>query len=152
MAYGTAQARKEMLDALAAAIRELAAALAALGAAYEQLDEQAADRLEAELFRPVQTAYGRAQRTYTSFAARHGMPRRNFLPAPQPAPSTPVATLVDSAAEHVSRADETIAEEQDSMRPVEVGDQELRAGLAEVRSTVDQFRTRARRLVSGYGR
>ena len=152
MAYGTAQARKEMLDAVAAAIRELGVALAMLGAAYEQLDEHAADRLEEELFRPVQTAYGRAQRTYASFASRHGMPRRNFLPAPQPAPSTPVATLIDSAADHVAHADEAIAEEQDSMRPVEVGDQELRAGLADVRSTVDQFRTRARRLVSGYGR
>jgi hypothetical protein len=152
VAYGSAQARKEMLDSFAAAIRELGVALAALGAAYEQLDENAADRLEAELFRPVQTAYGRAQRTYAAFASRHELPRRSFLPAPQPAPSTQVAALVESAAEHVARADETIAEEQDSMRPVEVGDQELRAGLAEVRSTIDQFRVRSRRLASGFGR
>src|SRR4051794_25001855 len=106
-----------MLDAFAAAIRELGVALAALGAAYEQLDENAADRLEAELFRRVQPAYGRAHPPSAASPPRHELPRRSFLPAPQPAPSMQVAALVESAAEHVARADETIAEEQDSMRP-----------------------------------
>src|SRR6266513_1433884 len=60
MAYGAHEARQELLDDIAAAIERLAAALADLGVAYEQLDEHSADRLEAALFRPVQTAYGRA--------------------------------------------------------------------------------------------
>src|SRR3712207_8397736 len=56
-------------------------ALAALGAAYDRLDEAAADRLEEQLFRPVQAAYGRAQRTYAGFAERHGLPGRSFAAA-----------------------------------------------------------------------
>ena len=50
-----------------------AIALAALGAAYEQLDEHNADRLEAELFGPVQRAYGRAKSTHAQFADRDGL-------------------------------------------------------------------------------
>ncbi len=38
-----------------------------LGSAYEQLDDQQADRLEEQLFRPVQRAYGRAKRTHAQF-------------------------------------------------------------------------------------
>ena len=71
MAYASKEARQDLLDTIADAIDEVAVALAALGAAYEQLDERSADELEEQLFRPVQVAYGRAQRTYTGFAARH---------------------------------------------------------------------------------
>jgi hypothetical protein len=60
MAYVTAEARQELLDTIAEAADELASAIAALGDAYEQLDERAADTLEDQLFRPVQAAYGRA--------------------------------------------------------------------------------------------
>ena len=59
MAYSTEEARIQLLDDIAHAIDELGVALAALGAAYELLDERTADQLEAELFRPVQVAYGR---------------------------------------------------------------------------------------------
>ena len=58
MAYVTREAREELLETIAEAIGEIGTALAALGAAYEQLDERTADRLEEELFRPVQVAYG----------------------------------------------------------------------------------------------
>jgi hypothetical protein len=54
MAYVTNEARQHLLDGIADATDEIGAALAALGAAYEQLDEHTADRLDAELFRPVQ--------------------------------------------------------------------------------------------------
>ena len=74
MTYVTAEARQQLLDDLAIAIEELGTALAALGAAYELLDENSADRLEDELFRGVQTAYGRAQRT-------HAVVRRALLAA-----------------------------------------------------------------------
>ena len=59
MAYTSAEARQELFDAYAEAIEHIGVAIAALGAAYEQLDEHNADRLEAELFGPVLVAYGR---------------------------------------------------------------------------------------------
>ena len=46
MAYTSTEGRQELLDAFAEAIEHIGFALAALGAAYEQLDEQNADRLE----------------------------------------------------------------------------------------------------------
>ena len=72
MAYDSGQARVELLDEVGDATDDLAEALAALGEAFEALDDYNADRLEEELFRPVQAAYGRGKRTYTEFAARHG--------------------------------------------------------------------------------
>src|SRR5690348_6816379 len=80
VSYGTEEARKELLDTVASAIRLIGASLAALGEAYELLDEAAADRLESELFAPVQAAYGRAQRTHSGFAARSGLRGRTFPP------------------------------------------------------------------------
>ena len=70
MPYTTADARQQLLDTLAEATEALGSALAALGEAYEQLDERSGDVLEQELFRPVQLAYGRARRTHTAFAER----------------------------------------------------------------------------------
>ncbi|HEY3021313.1 MAG TPA: hypothetical protein VGJ32_14040 [Solirubrobacteraceae bacterium] len=152
MAYGTAQARRQLLDDVGAAADEIAIALAALGEAYEQLDEHSADRLEQELFRPVQHAYGRAKRTHAEFAARHGLPARAFRrAAPRGAPAG-VKELLDRAVEAVADADEALATLQDSMRPVEVGDAPLRAGLAEVRRLLGDVAGRARRFVSVLGR
>jgi len=48
------------------------------GEAYEQLDDQHADELEEQLFRPVQGAYGRAKRTYSEFASRSQLRARTF--------------------------------------------------------------------------
>ena len=152
MTYGTAEARQELLDTVADAIKQIGAALAALGEAYELLDEQTADRLEEELFGPVQTAYGRAKRTHSSFATRTGHPQKNFLPAATPAASLGAHALVDQAVEAVDGADHTLAELQDSLRPVEVGDPELRAGLAEVRTLLGDVHRRARALESVFGR
>ena len=66
MAYTTAEARIQLLDDLAHAIDEVGVALGALGEAYELLDEQTGDRMEEQLFRPVQVTYGRAKRPYSS--------------------------------------------------------------------------------------
>ena len=52
----------------------------------------------------------------------------------------------------VTRADARLAQLQDSMRPVEVGDAELRAGLSEVRRLVADVPRRASELVRGLGR
>jgi hypothetical protein len=152
MAYVTAEARQELLDSVAEAINEIGSALAALGAAYEQLDEQTADRMEEELFRPVQVAYGRAQRTHAAFAERYGLRGRTFEPASAGLPSQGVRGFLDSAVDSVEAADDILVELQDSMRPVEVGDAELRAGLAEVRELLGTLRGRAREIVRRLGR
>jgi len=127
-------------------------ALAAIGAAYEQLDEQSADRLEAELFRPVQLAYGRARRAHAGFAERHGLPGRTFEPASAGLASHGVKGHLDIAVEAVGEADRTLSTLQDSMLPVEVGDAELRAALAEVRELIGALPGRSRRFVSLFGR
>jgi hypothetical protein len=152
MTYTAGEARQELLDTIAEATDELAAALASLGAAYEQLDEQSADRLEEQLFRPVQLAYGRARRTHAGFASRHGLPGRTFEPGTAGAPSHGVRGFLDLALAAVERADGGLAELQDSMRPVEVGDAELRAGLAEVRELLSPLPERARELLRRWGR
>src|SRR4051812_10875770 len=133
MPYTTADARQGLLDTVASAIERLGLALAALGEAYEQLDEQTGERLERDLFGPVQLAYGRAQRTHTAFAERHRLVARSFAPAPAATPSTGARGLIDAAAQDVADADATLAELQDSLAPVEVGDAELRDGLRQVR-------------------
>jgi hypothetical protein len=152
MAYVTREAREELLDIIAEATDEIGVALAALGAAYEQLDERTGDRLEQELFRPVQVAYGRAKRTHSGFAARHGLATRTFEPANAGVPSQGVAGFLERAVDAVATADEMLIELQDSMRPVEVGDAELRAGLAEVRALIEQLPDRARLFMRSFGR
>jgi hypothetical protein len=152
MPYSTAEARQGLLDTLAPAIERLGAALATLGEAYEQLDEQSAERLEEQLFRPVQIAYGRAQRTYAGFAERHQLPAHAFAPAPPVAPSAGVRGLVDAATAAVAAADAALGELQDSMAPIEVGDAELRDGLREVRELLGQLNGRSREFIRTLGR
>jgi methionine synthase II (cobalamin-independent) len=152
MAYGAQEARQDLLDDIAEAIERLAAALAELGVAYEQLDEHSADRLEEALFRPVQTAYGRARRTHSGFAERHGLPGREFVPATAPTLAHATRELVERALDAVEEADEILADLQDSMRPVEVGDAELRAGLADVRARLGPLPDAARDFTRTLGR
>jgi hypothetical protein len=152
MAYVTAEARQDLLDAIAQGTEDIALALAAVGAAYEQLDEQSGDRLEEELFRPVQLAYGRARRTHAGFAERHGLPGRTFEAPPPGHASQGVKGYLEAAVEAVGDADRTLSTLQDSMLPVEVGDAELRAGLADVRELLGDLPARTRRFVSLFGR
>jgi hypothetical protein len=150
--YATADARQDLLDALGAATDDIGAALAALGDAYELLDEASGDRLEAALFGPVQHAYGRAKRTHSEFAARHGLPTRTFAQAPPGAPSRGVRAFVDQAVAAIGRADGALGTLQDSMMPVEVGDAELRAGLSEVRRLLGDVSANARDFTRRLGR
>ena len=152
MTYTAAEARQELLDAVAVATGDIARALAALGAAYDVLDERSADRMEEELFGPVQHAYGRAQRTYNGFAERHGFATRRFAPAPSPSAARGARPLIDAAVDAVAGADDVLVTLQDSMKPVEVGDAELRAGLAEVRELLGSVAARARELERVLGR
>ena len=153
MAYITAEARQQLLDDLAGAIEAIGDALAALGAAYELLDEQTADRMEADLFRPVQVTYARAQRTHAGFAERHGLPTRTFAAsATGRGIGRDARSQLDAALEAIEEADHLLVEIQDSMMPVEVGDAELRAGLADVRERVTPLPERGSALLRNLGR
>src|SRR4051812_16511768 len=152
MAYTTAEARQQMLDDLAHAVEEVGVALGALGEAYELLDEQAGDRLEEQLFRPVQVTYGRAKRTHSSFAERHGLPARTFDPPAAGRAGQSAREALDTALEAIEEADHLLVEIQDSMMPVEVGDAPLRAGLAELRELVGPLPERGTALLRTLGR
>jgi hypothetical protein len=152
MAYTSAEARQELLDAFAEAIDQIGLALAALGAAYEQLDEHNADRLEAELFGPIQRAYGRAKTAYTQFADRHGMRKPTFAAASPGIPSTGAKGFIDIAVNATAEADGALSALQDSSLPTEVGDVELRAALTDVRELLGGVRQRARELERTLGR
>ena len=152
MTYTTADGRQQILDALGAAADEIAIALALLSEAYEHLDESTAERLEEQLFRPLQNAYGRAKREHSAFAQRHEMESRAFTTPSPVAPSSGTKGLIDAAVDAARGADGMLGELQDSMLPVEVGDTELRAGLSNVRELLAGARARARELVRVLGR
>ena len=152
MSYTTADGRAQVLDALAAAADQIGLAVAYLGEAYEQLDEYAAERLEEQLFRPVQLAYGRARRVYAEFAGRHDLPIRTFETQHPHVRANDARGLIDSAVDAVARADGGLGGLQDSMLPIEVGDAELRAGLEGVRVLLGEVGERARRLERTLGR
>jgi hypothetical protein len=152
MAYTAQEARIQLLDDLAAAADQLALALACVGEAYDELDEQSADAMEEQLFRPLQAAYARARRTHSEFAARYGLPQRAFEPRSSGTHSNDPRVYLERTVEATERADQRIAELQDSMMPVEVGDTQLRAGLSEVRSLIGELPGRGRRLLHVVGR
>ncbi len=153
VSYTTADARQQLLDTVTVAAEQLGVALASLSEAYERLDERNADRLERELFRPVQLAYGRAMRAHAAFAERHGLPGGTTLePAVAGAPARGVKGFLDSAVDAIADADRTLATLQDSMLPVEVGDVQLRADLEQVRALLGGLRSRAHELVRTFGR
>jgi hypothetical protein len=152
MAYSSESARRQLLDDFAAAVDQLALALASLGEAYEEVDERTADTLEEELFRPVQAAYGRARRTHSEFAARFGLPGRAFEAGTPGMHSGDPRVYLQRAVEATEHADQAIAEIQDSMMPVEVGDRELRDGLTETRELIAAVPARGRELLRIIGR
>jgi hypothetical protein len=152
MARTAAEDQQRILADLGIAIEQMALATACLGQAYELLDEATADRLEAELFRPVQKALGRAKRTQSGFAGRIGLTARASEPPSAGLPSQGVKLLVERAVGAAAESAGTIAELQDSMLPIEAGDAELRAGLAEARELVDELPARARGFLRTLGR
>jgi hypothetical protein len=152
VSYSTAEGRQQLLDDMAEAIDALAVALAAVGDAYEQVDERTADTLEEQLFRPLQLAYGRAQRGHAAFAARAGLEGRTFNAAPEAPPSARADELIEDAVERILDADEIVSELQDSLLPVEVGDPEIRAELSGLREALDPLPRRARELTRTLGR
>ncbi len=152
MPYTDTDARQQLLDGLAQAGDDLAQALSALGSAYEDLDEQQAERLEAELFQPLRRAYGRAKRAHAGFASRYGLPAHEFLTPSPGAPATGVKGFIEEAVEAVGRAETQLVGIQDSLMPIEVGDADLRAGLAEVRQLIEGVGQNARAFLRTFGR
>jgi len=152
MAYTSESARIQLLDQLAEAVDQLAIALASLGEAYELVDELTGELLEDRLFRPVQAAYGRARRTHSEFAQRHQLGERAFAPGSPGAHSADPRVHLDRAIAAIERADHVIAEMQDSMLPVEVGDRELRDGLTETRELIAAAPGNGRQLLRTIGR
>jgi hypothetical protein len=152
MPYTTAQGRQLLLDELAQATEKISLALANLGEAYEALDERSAERLEEELFGPAQLALGRAKRAHGAFAQRHGMPSHSFGSASAGAPSNGFKGFLQAAVQAIQASDNELAQLQDSMLPVEVGDGELRGDLREIRTLLDQLPGRAHQLLRTFGR
>jgi hypothetical protein len=152
MGYTSAQARAELLERVAEAADQLAVAVASLAEVYEVLDEATADRLEDQLFRPVQSAYGLIIRTYSGFATRHALPARAFAPRSPGQHSPDPRVYVQRAVDACEQADQVIANLQDSMLPVEVGDPELRAGLSGARELIAELPARGRELLRTLGR
>ena len=152
MSYTTQEGRERIVSDVAAAAEQIELALSYLTDAYELVDEGLADRLEQELFSPVQASFGRARRTLSEFTRRYQL--RDFTPSDAASGSRPhgARELVESAADAIEQADHWIAELQDSLLPVEVGDTELRAGLSETRELMDALPGRARALVRVLGR
>ena len=152
MTYTTSEGRQELLDTIAQAADELALASASLSEAYEQLDEDSGDRLETDCFRPVQIALGRAKRAHTEFAGRHGLRAASFEQQPTGLPSQGAAGFISAAVDAVAAADHTLAELQDSMLPVEAGDQELRTALQSIREPIGSVPDAAAQFLRGLGR
>ncbi|MHB8490972.1 MAG: hypothetical protein ACYDA6_01995 [Solirubrobacteraceae bacterium] len=145
-------ARQQLLTAVEAATEGLARAMAYLTEAFEQLDEQHADQLEAALFRPLQRAYGRAQRACAEYAQRNAVAVGEHVQPPQPAPSIGAKGLVDGAVETLGEIEGELVMLQDSLMLIELGDPEFRAALAEVRQVLADVTRAARAFLRTLGR
>jgi hypothetical protein len=152
VAYTNAEGRQQVLDDLASALDQVDLALDGVSGAYELLDEAAAQRVEDQLFRPLQSASAQLRRTRSEFAARHGQSADASERPPHHAASRTAAVMIQDAAAAVTRADLTLGGLQDSMLPVEVGDRELREGIERVRTGLSEFGPRSRDITRTIGR
>lgn len=137
---------------LAAANSQLDLASASLGEAYEKLAVDAADRMEGELFMPVQKALGRCKRAAARFADRHGAEIPEIAPLSPGPPSTPVGEFIDRAATAAATADHHLADLQDSDHWITYGDAELRSELSEIRGLLGGVPHAAREFLRTLGR
>ncbi len=151
MSYTNDSGRRQIIDDSVAGANYMGDALAALGEAYELLDERAADQMEESVFKPTQAAYGQLKRTLTEFALRYGLPQPTFPVSMVPAPTDPHTTL-DRVADLIQSTDDVLADLQDTLLPVEVGDAELRAGLSRTRTLIGRVPASAEALIRILGR
>lgn len=152
MPISTREARERIVSDLGGAAEQLALGVACLGEAYEQLSVMAADRMEAELYGPMQRAYGRTKRTRTQFAERVGIEVEDPS-EPQPGRTSQGAkAFVERAAGAATQADGQIADLQDTGYAIDAGDAELRAGLVEIRDLLGPVPGAARTFLRTLGR
>ncbi len=149
--YTAQSGRVQILNDVATSADQLGAALAMLGEVYERLDDHNAELMEEQLFRPLQAAYGQLKRTHAEFATGHGLDRYEFA-APTVRLPEAARAGIEHAVDAVRSADDTLASLQDSMLPVDVGDQELRAGLSRARTLLGPFPGQAAALIRTLGR
>jgi len=152
VSYTSAEGRRQIVDALVAAAHDADGALADLSEAYELLDELTAERLERDLFRPLQQAAGLVRRTLEQFALRHDLATPARAAAAASAHGRNPNAWVEAAAAAAARADLRLGALQDTMLPVEVGDPELRSGIERVRVLLGGISPRARELTRTVGR
>jgi hypothetical protein len=152
MSYTNQEGRERILADLSEAADQIELALSYLTDGYELVDEALADRLEEQLFAPVQAAYGRSRRTLSEFAQRYGLGASGRQGGSSGARPHGPKDLIEGAIEAIEQADHWIGELQDSMLPVEVGDPELRAGLSQTRELLSPLPARAHELVRVIGR
>ncbi len=151
MSYTTDSGRRQILDDASSAVTPLQGAIEALTELYEQLDEPTADRLEETVFKPLQAGYGQLRRTLTEFATRYGM-RPPVFNSPNVALPNDPRTVLEHVADAAEEADEILAELQDTLLPVEVGDTELRAGLSGARTQISRVPAQCGDLIRIFGR
>ncbi|MDE3070182.1 MAG: hypothetical protein KGJ43_05590, partial [Acidobacteriota bacterium] len=108
--------------------------------------------LEAQLFRPLQRAYGRVRRACSEYAARNGIDAADPTPPPQPAPGLGPKVRLETAVETLGEIEGELVMLQDSLMLVELGDPDLRAALAEVRQALAEVTHAARELLRTLGR
>jgi len=152
VAYTDLEGREGLSARLGEAVEYLGEGLGSLGEAYESLDDQTADTLEEKLFGPMQRAYGRAKKTYSDFAARHGLEGRTFDAPASPVTSGKAADLIAAVAGSAEAAEYALTELQDDPAFLEVGDQELRAGVVSVREPIAHVPRDARLMLRMLGR
>jgi hypothetical protein len=152
MSFTNAEGRQQLLGDVIEAAGDLARSIACLTEAYEALDEQTGDRLEEQMFRPVQAAFGRVTRTHTEFAARYRLNNGHAAEGTSGMAAQDPRVYIERAVEAVEAADQRIADLQDSMLPVDVGDVEVRAGLSETRALLADVPARGRQLLRVLGR
>jgi hypothetical protein len=151
--YDPAQARRALVDELLDAAAEISTAIAYASAAHERLDDTSADRLEAQVFAPLQKALGTLRRAAGGFAARHGDPAASSsAPPPEPHPSQGVAALLEGCGAAARTADEHLGALQDSLVLVELGDADLRAGVSDARRRLGEVPTALRAFTRTLGR
>lgn len=132
--YDPAEARRALVDDLLGAAQDVAEAIAYASAAYDLLDDTSGDRLEEQVFAPLQKALGALRRAAEGFATRHGIAAPAAAPPPpEPHPSQGVAALLDGCGAAARRADDHLGTLQDSLLLIDLGDAELRTGVADVR-------------------
>ncbi len=152
MAVTRQEAVEQILEGLGTGIERTALALACLGAAYETLTTAPADRLEAELYGPVQRAYGRGMRAYSHYAKQNDVPARTFTLPDAGVASQGARAFIDRAVVATANADRALSDLQDTSIWIEFGDSELRAGLAAMRELLTPLPVSAREFVRTLGR